>query len=160
MDIRDLKFPSVQVASAADMTHVNFRAQLNRNWKIVGHGQAAGPDRKGHVFSIYDALGYALAHRLVRMGAPSTLAFELAMLDCVYDGLIEPLLQEQGAQAAWFIYYPWVDRRESSLVLIGPRSHVAAFFEDFRGENAVIIDLFGLRNQVFASLGVTLEGES
>jgi len=142
------------------MTHVHFRALLSRGgWQIVGHGRPAAGSGRGHAFTVIDALGYAVAFRLLRMGAPSALAFQLGVEDCAYLGasFTDPLLRPQGENAAWFVYYPWVERKEASLFIGGPRDKVAGFFEIMRGAEAVVLDLFGIRDQVFASLGVEIE---
>jgi hypothetical protein len=160
MSIYNQKFSSPQVAAAAGMAYVNFRAHLTRgHWKLAARALPAGENRKGHLFTVYDALGYALAYRLACMGAAPRLAFELGMLDCAYLGeeVIAPLLEDQGERAAWFVYYPWTPRREASQLLIGPRPQVSAFFENFAGEQAVIIDMFALRDQVFRVLDLEAE---
>lgn len=67
------------------------------------------------------------------------------------------LLREQAGNAAWFVYHPWEERRESSQFFVGSRAKVGAAFEYLGGETAVIIDMFALRDQVFRSLGVEPE---
>lgn len=91
MSIYDPVFSSAQVAKAAGMTHVNFRAYLSREttgWRPIGSMRARTADRAGagHKFSIYDACGYALAALLVEYGVDPRVAFERAMFDFAHGG--------------------------------------------------------------------------
>lgn len=159
MDIREITFGSARIAEAAGLTHANFRSLLTRGgWRIVGNGRAATANGKGHAFTVVEALGYAVAARLLRLGAPPALAFQLGVEDCIFLDLdmTEPLLRPQGENAAWFVYYPWQERRDASMLLTGRRHFVADFFESTRSSEAVVLDLFGIRNQVFAVLGVEI----
>lgn len=78
MNIYDPTFSSAQVAAAAGMSAANFRAQFQRgNWRFIG--KPAEANGFGHLFSIYDALGFALARELMERGINAKSAFDRAM---------------------------------------------------------------------------------
>ncbi|UZW55951.1 hypothetical protein NUH86_03925 [Sphingobium sp. JS3065] len=166
MNIYDPVFSSSQVAHAAGMTASNFRAHLARgNWRIIGEAQPAEVFGKGHLFTIYDAVGFALAHQLVTRGVEPKLAFELAMFDFAHiaagplpgteltrqpGGVFD---REQGYTL--YVYCPGAQRgqciatadiRDAVELIIAPEGSVAS--------SAIIINLNDLRSRVFNALGL------
>lgn len=162
MNIYDPVFSSSQTAKAAGMTHSNFRAHLSRgNWTVGGQtgGVKADTQGKGHLFTIYDVLGYALAHRLVRFGVDPEIAFNRAMFDFAHvgDGERDPGgamdLEKHGFTL--FIYWPGAPRAQclgtksvhDPIELLFPPGH-------HRASAAIVISINDLREGVFAALGL------
>src|SRR5438128_6116555 len=86
-NIYDPCFSSAQVATAAGMTNPTFLHYVrNHGWRPMGAGTLAESNGLGHTFSIYDALGLALARQLVDHGVSPKVAFDRAMLDFAHSG--------------------------------------------------------------------------
>ena len=162
MNIYDPVFSSSKTAMAAGMSHSNFRAHRSRgNWMVGGKtsGVKAESHGKGHLFSIYDVLGYALAHRLIRFGVDPALAFNLAMFNFAHVGVDgrEPGGVFDVAEHGYtlFVYSPGADRAQcmgtksigDPIELLFPPGYQ-------RASDARIISLNDLRAGVFAALGL------
>jgi hypothetical protein len=168
MNIYDPTFASSQVAEAAGMTPVNFRAYLARgHWRIIGKtepasssgkAEPAASNGKGHLFTIYDALGYALANQLVQMGVDPKVAFERAMFDFAHVGDGNERdpgnVFDTAHGRTWFVFDPHVGQGrciatgnmlDPLMVLMPFGNRVAA---------AIVIDLNDLRDRVFHRLGL------
>ena len=167
MNIYDPIFSSAQVAKAAGMTHTNFRAHLARgNWVIGSESKKASALGEGHLFSIYDVLGYALAKRLMELGIDPKTAFERAMLDfahvgdTAYQGTT-PIMRNPGGVfplehgMTIFSYVPGMERGEcyATKLVADP---MMFFYMNNGGfaEQAAIVQLNLLRIRVFATLGL------
>ena len=167
MNIYDPVFSTAQVAIAAGMKPTNFRAHLARgNWSIGDKSTAAEGAGKGHSFSIYDAVGYALAHKLIVRGIDPKVAFDRAMFDfahvgtTIYQGT-EPIMRDPGDVfdirygRTFFVYAPGSDRAEclAQKLINDP---IMLFFTSDRSfaEEIIAIDLNQLRDRVFNSLGL------
>lgn len=164
MNIYDPVFPSSQVALAASMTASNFRAHLARgNWRIIGNSQPADAFGKGHLFTIYDVLGFALANQLVSLGVDPKRAFELAMYDFAHAGTGPLPGQESAREPAGlfdkargysiYVYCPGAERgrciatkdvQDAVELILAPEGGVAP--------SAIIVNLNHLRSRVFAAL--------
>lgn len=166
MNIYDPVFSSSQIAHAAGMTATNFRAHLSRgNWRIIGEAQPAEVFGKGHLFTIYDAVGFALAHQLVARGVEPKLAFELAMFDFAHIAAgplpgTELTRQPGGVfnlkqGYTLYVYCPGAKRgqciatadiQDAVELIITPEGGIAS--------SAIIINLNELRSRVFNALGL------
>lgn len=157
MSIADPTFSTQQIAEAAGMTSANFRQYLSRgHWRIVGNAQPAESAGKGHLFTINDALGYALAARLVQRGVDAKVAFESAMFDFALSSnqmdrkpgeVFDPRMGR-----TWFILNPAAPK--GRILLVGPDNTAAEVFANSSAVEMVIIDLTDLRDTVFHSLGL------
>jgi hypothetical protein len=163
VNIFDPVFSSSQVAKAAGMTASNFRAHLARgNWRIVGGstgGEKAEMFGQGHAFTIFDALGYALANRLIALGLAPKEAFERAMFDFAHvgDELRDPggIFDVAKFGLTLFVYVTGAERGEcipsatitdATLLLYPPGQR--------RGGEAIIVCINDLREKVFRHLGL------
>lgn len=173
MNIYDPVFSSSQVAKAAGMTYANFRAYLAREstgWRPIGdmHAKAAERNGEGHSFSIYDALGYALAADLVRHGVDPKDAFKRGMLDFAHSGGDEwdgasgfakrdpGNVFDPGTYGRTIFAYALGEGRGQCLplkTLAGPSN---LFFTPDRRHAAsvILIDLNKLRDRTFNALGL------
>lgn len=163
MNIYDPVFSSSQAAKAAGMTATNFRAHLARgNWRIIGGdkgGHAAEAFGKGHFFTIYDVLGYALAHRLVLRGVEPKMAFERAMYDFAHSGDPERdpggIFNPDKHGLTLFVYTPGLP----TSMCVGSSSIGDAMMLLYppgynRASEAIVISINDLRDRVFQSLGL------
>lgn len=164
MNIYDPVFSSSQVAAAAGMTASNFRAHLARgNWRIIGNSQPADAFGKGHLFTIYDVLGFALAHQLVTLGVEPKQAFDLAMVDFAHGGTgslpgqssaRDPGgLFDKARGHTLYVYCPGAARgqciatkdvQDAVELIIAPQGGVAS--------SAILVNLNDLRARVFGAL--------
>ena len=165
MNIYDPVFTSAQVAKAAGMSHAKFRAHLSRgNWTIGSASKKAAALGEGHLFSIYDALGYALANALMSMGVDAKTAFDRAMLDfahvgdTAYQGTT-PIMRNPGDVfplkhgMTIYSYVPGTARGECYATKITPDPLMFFSVNGGFAEQAIVIQLNLLRLRVFASLG-------
>lgn len=171
MNIYDPIFSSAEIAKASGMSHVNFRAYLAREttgWRPVGpYALTAEKSGTGHRFSIYDAMGYALAAQLVAHGVDPKTSFDRAMHDFAHVGGDE--LQPDGTSLVrdpsdlydvkhgrtFYVFNPGQSRGRCvaqrtitdvmSLLLPGGGQTAAS---------AIVIDLNSLRRRVFDALGI------
>lgn len=169
MNIYDPTFTSAQVAKAAGMTATNFRAHLARgNWRIIGDSVPAEKFGSGHLFTIYDVLGYALAAELIQCGLDPKAAFERAMYDFAHTGGQEwqpngkvidrepgGVFQPEANGHTLFVYVRGADRGKcvaanaitnGAELLIAPNMGI--------GTSAIVVGINGLRDRVFAALGL------
>lgn len=168
MNPYDPSFTSSQVAKAAGMSHANFRAYLSRgHWEVVGTKGAKESARAGtaHLFTIYDALGFALAFELVKNGVDPKIALERAMMDFAHSGDTayqdtkaiprDPagLFDRQTEGYTLYVYAPGTKR--GRCVATNHISSIELLIVTTSVEDAVIvINLNRLRDRVFASLGL------
>jgi hypothetical protein len=164
MSIYDPTFTSAQVAESAGMSHVTFRARLSRKqWRIIGgekSGTAADGNGKKHLFTIYDALGFALACELEAYGIEPEIAFKLAMFDYamassengrnpgdVFD------IDKHGRTL--FVYSKGAERGQC-IAATSIKSAADLFVVPMGSyaHSAILIDLNHLRGRVFNSLGL------
>ena len=158
MNIYDHVFTSAQVAKAADMTSANFRAQFTRkNWRIIGRERPGNGE--AHLFTIYDALSYALARRLMEYGfAPST-AFDLAVKDFAHTGCSE---RDPGSvfdvrKYGRTFFVASLDSEQGRCVAQkGINDAIELFILPManRSPDVVLIDLNDLRDRVFHALNL------
>lgn len=162
MNIYGPIFSSARAAAAAGMTPANFRAHLSRgNFRIIGGKGAveAATAGKGHLFTIYDVMLYAMANCLIQFGVDPKLAFEVA-IDFAFAGDDE---REPGgvldtAKYGWtlFAYTPGLPighcfgskalESDPLMLLRTPGFN--------RASGAIVINVNDLRNGVFHSLGL------
>jgi hypothetical protein len=152
MNIYDPTFTSAQVAKAAGMESANFRIQFQRgNWRFIG--KPAEANGFGHLFSICDALGFALARQLVLHGVDPKIAFERAMTDFALTEA--EILDPDKSGLTLYVYSPGAevgrcvgskDVRDVIELLIPPMHN--------RATSAIIIVLNDLRQRVFHALGL------
>lgn len=160
MNISNAKFSSSQVAKAAGMTAINFRAHLSRgNWRIIGDSKAAETFGKGHEFTLEDALGYALAHQLVSCGIEPKVAFDRAMYDFAHVGSVTDsfgghdrnpgdVFDEKTLGYTLYVYCPGAERGQCVAtndvlpieLMFNPSSQLMA-------PATILINLNALRNQ-------------
>jgi len=149
------------------MSAANLRVQFQRgHWRVFGQelgkeygGRPPASNGNAHLFSIYDALGIALARQLTLHGVAPTQAFTRAMLDFAHtgDARREPggVFDPAKFGLTFYVYSPGagvgdcVCSKEISdpIQLLIPPMHN-------RASSAIIIDLNELRERVFKSLGL------
>lgn len=158
MNIYDHVFSSSQVAKASEMTSANFRAQFTRNhWRIIGKERPGNGE--GHLFTIYDAMAYALARRLMDYGFEASRAFDLAVMDFAHGsvgdrdpgGVFDPVKYGRT-----FFIASMHGAQGQCLAEKSVKNPIEFLFPPMCGlqKDAVIIDLNQLQNQVFEALGV------
>lgn len=153
-------YSSSQVAKVCGLTHVTFRSRLSRGlWRIVGKSQAADILGKGHLFTIFDVMGYALAEELVKMGIDGKIAFDLAMTDFAHVGSADrdpadvfPV--ERGRTL--YVYSP--GNAFGEVIATGDVENVIELFcakYHTRSSRCILIDLNDMRARVLRILATT-----
>lgn len=154
------QFTSAQIAKAANMENANFRAYLRKgDWRIIG-GERGGMEReangKPHLFTVYDALGYALARVLVERGAPPAVAFETAMRDFAHAGdearAPGDVFDVNTKGMTWFVYWP--EARTGRCLAMKSISEFPYPTMRSGASEFWAIPLNALRSRVLASLGL------
>ncbi|CAN5203474.1 hypothetical protein BH10PSE13_BH10PSE13_00170 [soil metagenome] len=152
-------YTSTQVANAAGMTAVNFRAHLMRgHWRVIG--AKAGRNGQSHKFSIFDAVGYALAYQLEMSGVDPKTAFDRAMTDFAHGGNADrdagDVMDYVRHGLTIYVYCPGAPVGEC----VGSK-HVADAVSLFippmceRAERAILINMNDLRRRVELALDWT-----
>lgn len=159
MDIYEPRFTSAQIAKAAGMTSANFRAYLRKgDWRIIG-GDRGGVERErngdAHLFTIFDALGYALARSLVSAGADPKTAFKRAIMDWSHAGQCGQPLADADAILTAYCYSVQSGRGDVVKVTAsGIAFSDLGFGMGLTDQTAIIINLTAQRDRVFNSLGL------
>lgn len=162
MNIYKPQFSSAQVAKAAGMADATFRFHLRSGkWRIIGSmgAQERGRNGQAHQFTIYDALGFALARELMECGVDPKEAFDRAMLDYAHSGDEgrEPGgvydITEHGV--TFYVFNPGVPhgRILAQRSVNDPLEFLLPMFHN-RVHRAIVIDLTSLRDRVFRALGL------
>lgn len=153
----DPQYTSSDVAEAAGMSPANFRANLSRgHWRMIGKPREA--NGYGHLFTINDALAFALARELVNCGVDPKEAFESAVQDFAFfsdhdDRVPGEVFDPAKFGTTFFLYFPGAKRGrctasnlERSMVdlLTPPVSHPAG--------SAILIDCNKLQARVYQAL--------
>lgn len=87
MDYETPRFESSAVAAACEMAASTFRGHFRRgNFRMVGDAVPAAGDGMAHLFSLRDALGFAVAAKLMRCGADPVPAFKAGVLLFAHTG--------------------------------------------------------------------------
>lgn len=151
------RFKSSEVALAAGTSPITFRSYFAR-----GHFRVMGDDTKladanglPHLFSLRDALGFALAIRLVKLGQHPEKAWAIAMTKFAHSGGQdrEPgkLFDVRQRGETMFLYWPDLD--DAALIAGDEVLSLSALRTGEAGREAVIvIALNPLVHQVCAAL--------
>lgn len=88
LDYATPRFKSSEVAKAAGVPLNTFRTLFKRGqFRMIGKTDApASAHGLPHLFSLRDALGFAVAIELMRAGEDATRAWKIAMLDFAHTG--------------------------------------------------------------------------
>jgi hypothetical protein len=87
IDYETPRFKSSDVASAAGMPAATFRSYFRRGqFRVYGDANLADTHGLPNLFSLRDALGFAVATALMRAGAEPKQAFEAGMLTFAHTG--------------------------------------------------------------------------
>lgn len=166
MTISSATFSSSQVAKAAGMTPINFRAHLSRgNWRIIGNSKAAEVFGKGHEFTLEDALGFALAHQLVSFGVAPKIAFERAMFDFAHTGSFtnsyggddrDPgnVFDPRTLGMTLYVYTPGAERGQCVASNKISTIELMTLPNQSSAPSAIVINLNALRDRVLRGLGL------
>lgn len=153
------RFESSAVAAACQMAASTFRGHFRRgNFRMVGDVAPASGDGMPHLFSLRDALGFAVAAALMRCGADPVPAFKAGMFTFAHVG------NEDRAPAHLFdihergetllVYYP--ETGEARLVADNDVSGTSDILgrNQHAKESATVIVLNHVVERAFAALAV------
>jgi hypothetical protein len=159
MNIYEPQYTSSQVAKAAGMTGPNFRAYLRKgDWRILG-GERGGTERErngdAHLFTIFDALGYALARSLVAAGVEPKAAFECAFFDWSHAGQCGQPIADADALMTVYCYSAHTGRgRVAKVTQSGLAFDDLGLDYTLQHQTEIIVNLTAQRDYVFNALGL------
>ncbi|WP_414901292.1 hypothetical protein ACMT1E_15045 [Sphingomonas flavalba] len=162
IDYHSPRFKTSEVARAAGIPAPTFRSYFSRQqFRVIGEmSQKADIFGLPNLFSLTDALGFAVAVRLISIGADPKSAWEVAMLKFAHTGDEDrpPAhmfdIHEKGETL--LIYWP--DEGKGRLVAANDVDLISAMGLSWGQPNAVeaanTILLNPIEQRVFAALGI------
>lgn len=155
IDYHTNRFTTRQIATASGIEPVTLRSLFSRgHFRVIGEKGVPG---EATLFSLRDAMHYALSARLMQLGVAAKTAFELAIQFSHMgdeDRLPAALFDIRERGESFFVYWP--DRGQASIVASDAINSIADLqwspnVPDYAFQ---IVQLNQLENQVFTSLGV------
>lgn len=158
IDYRTPRFKTSQVALAAGITHGAMRSYFSRgHWRVIG--AAAKGDGLPNLFSLHDAMTFAIAARLIAAtNASADVAFKIAVFQFVHVG------DESRRPGSLFNYRErgetlllyWPDTKDARLIAGDDIQSVYSLTRHGveTRHAATIISLNPIENHVFSTLGI------
>lgn len=153
-------YKSSEVARAAGISHVTFRSYFRRGYfRVLGDAQKANTNGLPNLFSLREAIGFAVAARLIDAGVHPKSAWQVGAVQVAHTGDSARLpgrlfdLRERGETLVVY----WPDTDEGKVIAA---DDVKSIYDlglgatEGRQEAAIVVSLNTVEKRVFLALGV------